>query len=41
MVSDSRACRLLIAGTTGSEKSVALNAMVLRLVSRLRPEHVR
>lgn len=32
---------LLIAGTTGSGKSVALNAMVLSLLYKARPEHVR
>jgi DNA segregation ATPase FtsK/SpoIIIE, S-DNA-T family len=32
---------LLIAGTTGSGKSVALNAMVLSLVYKATPEHVR
>ena len=32
---------LLIAGTTGSGKSVALNAMVLSLLYKSRPEHVR
>jgi len=32
---------LLIAGTTGSGKSVAINAMVLSLVYKAKPEHVR
>src|SRR6266702_2121903 len=32
---------LLIAGTTGSGKSVAINTMILSLVYRLRPEHCR
>jgi DNA segregation ATPase FtsK/SpoIIIE, S-DNA-T family len=32
---------LLIAGTTGSGKSVALNAMVLSLLYKSKPEHVR
>ena len=32
---------LLIAGTTGSGKSVALNAMVLSLLYKATPEHVR
>jgi S-DNA-T family DNA segregation ATPase FtsK/SpoIIIE len=32
---------LLIAGTTGSGKSVAINAMVLSLLYKSRPEHVR
>ena len=32
---------LLIAGTTGSGKSVAINAMVLSLVYKATPEHVR
>ena len=32
---------LLIAGTTGSGKSVAINAMVLSLVYKSTPEHVR
>jgi len=32
---------LLIAGTTGSGKSVALNAMVLSLLYKASPEHVR
>ena len=32
---------LLIAGTTGSGKSVALNAMVLSLLYKAKPEHVR
>ncbi len=32
---------LLIAGTTGSGKSVALNTMILSLLYRLQPEHAR
>ena len=32
---------LLIAGTTGSGKSVGINAMVLSLVYKATPEHVR
>ncbi|MED5462939.1 MAG: FtsK/SpoIIIE domain-containing protein, partial [Pseudomonadota bacterium] len=32
---------LLIAGTTGSGKSVAINAMVLSLLYKAQPEHVR
>jgi S-DNA-T family DNA segregation ATPase FtsK/SpoIIIE len=32
---------LLIAGTTGSGKSVAINTMIMSLVYRLRPEHCR
>src|SRR5467141_1385137 len=32
---------LLIAGTTGSGKSVAINTMILSLLYRLRPEHCR
>ena len=32
---------LLIAGTTGSGKSVAINAMVLSLLYKTQPEHVR
>ena len=32
---------LLIAGTTGSGKSVAINAMVLSLLYKARPDHVR
>src|SRR5580704_15950715 len=32
---------LLIAGTTGSGKSVALNTMILSLLYRLSPEHCR
>src|SRR4051812_24392387 len=32
---------LLIAGTTGSGKSVAINAMILSLVYRLRPDELR
>jgi S-DNA-T family DNA segregation ATPase FtsK/SpoIIIE len=32
---------LLIAGTTGSGKSVALNAMVLSILYKTQPEHVR
>jgi S-DNA-T family DNA segregation ATPase FtsK/SpoIIIE len=42
MVADlARMPHLLIAGTTGSGKSVALNAMVLSLVYKATPEHVR
>lgn len=37
----SRMPHLLIAGTTGSGKSVAINAMVLSLVYKAKPEHVR
>ena len=37
----SRMPHLLIAGTTGSGKSVAINAMVLSLLYKARPEHVR
>ena len=37
----SRMPHLLIAGTTGSGKSVAINAMVLSLVYKATPEHVR
>ncbi len=37
----SRMPHLLIAGTTGSGKSVALNAMVLSLLYKAKPEHVR
>ncbi|MBH98086.1 MAG: cell division protein FtsK [Rhodospirillaceae bacterium] len=37
----SRMPHLLIAGTTGSGKSVALNAMVLSLLYKSSPEHVR
>ena len=32
---------LLIAGTTGSGKSVALNAMILSIIYKAHPEHVR
>ncbi len=32
---------LLIAGTTGSGKSVAINTMILSLMYRMRPEHCR
>jgi len=42
MVADlARMPHLLIAGTTGSGKSVALNAMVLSLLYKASPEHVR
>jgi S-DNA-T family DNA segregation ATPase FtsK/SpoIIIE len=42
MVADlSRMPHLLIAGTTGSGKSVAINAMVLSLLYKAKPEHVR
>lgn len=42
MVADlQRMPHLLIAGTTGSGKSVALNAMVLSLLYKSTPEHVR
>jgi len=37
----SRMPHLLIAGTTGSGKSVAINAMVLSLVYKATPDHVR
>jgi len=37
----SRMPHLLIAGTTGSGKSVAINAMVLSLLYKAQPEHVR
>ena len=37
----SRMPHLLIAGTTGSDKSVAINAMVLSLLYKAQPEHVR
>ncbi len=37
----SRMPHLLIAGTTGSGKSVAINAMVLSLLYKANPEHVR
>ena len=37
----SRMPHLLIAGTTGSGKSVAINAMVLSLIYKAKPEHVR
>jgi DNA segregation ATPase FtsK/SpoIIIE-like protein len=32
---------LLVAGTTGSGKSVAINTMILSLLSRLRPDHCK
>ena len=32
---------LLIAGTTGSGKSVGINAMVLSMLYKTQPEHVR
>jgi len=42
MVADlARMPHLLIAGTTGSGKSVALNAMVLSLLYKSSPEHIR
>ena len=37
----SRMPHLLIAGTTGSGKSVAINAMVLSLLYKAKPDHVR
>lgn len=37
----SRMPHLLIAGTTGAGKSVAINAMVLSLLYKAQPEHVR
>ena len=37
----SRMPHLMIAGTTGSGKSVGINAMVLSLVYKAQPEHVR
>jgi S-DNA-T family DNA segregation ATPase FtsK/SpoIIIE len=37
----SRMPHLLIAGTTGSGKSVAINAMVLSLLYKAQPDHVR
>src|SRR5262245_64246453 len=37
----SRMPHLLIAGTTGSGKSVAINTMILSLVYRLRPDQCR
>jgi DNA segregation ATPase FtsK/SpoIIIE, S-DNA-T family len=42
MVADlARMPHLLIAGTTGSGKSVAINAMVLSILYKSKPEHVR
>jgi len=41
LVDLSRMPHLLIAGTTGSGKSVAINTMILSLVYRLRPHHCR
>jgi DNA segregation ATPase FtsK/SpoIIIE, S-DNA-T family len=41
LVDLSRMPHLLIAGTTGSGKSVAINTMILSLVFRLRPEQCR
>jgi DNA segregation ATPase FtsK/SpoIIIE, S-DNA-T family len=41
MVDLARMPHLLIAGTTGSGKSVAINTMILSLLYRLQPEHCR
>src|SRR6187549_3402905 len=41
VVDSSRMPHLLIAGTTGSGKSVAINTMILSLVYRLRPDQCR
>src|SRR5262249_18059132 len=41
MVDLARMPHLLIAGTTGSGKSVAINTMILSLVYRLKPEQCR